>query len=623
MLELTRIPKVVTFIEPAAQDSHELINHTVQSILAKILPPEFKAEKPYLDSLFPLIVKKVGNNPTYLTFYSVSKSRPSAIKFFFEMLSRWLVPGERIDILLVFATDFSMPDISDDVYTLCEIKMQVDASKLAQIEDTFRLMQTELKLGLDSREHAHRILEIKGLSYDDKTSHIQEFVADLAKKVKIFNDAQVFKEIQHLLLITSTPFKEKRSVKLLSRIILSHFLFRKELRKHIKEGHKRRKTLLKVVRVENGVGISVGLSFFLEKEIFEERQFLEAIHTFFPNARAIEDSFVLNRRGHELLSTVYIEIEKDTPFSQDDIKLLKTDFARDIKNHVEQLMNQVFMPRNEEEIMRNILTLSGQLRFSRDLPQINISFDQQSRLHLFFTIILVRVQKKQSKPIDENFKGSFLKYIHDRSKIVGHIRNRYPKEAIVFRVKFRKEYYLRKDQSIDLYRARQAVAKELAKLIGEFRDFNGGMIHKQNELFLKVQSRLNDDKTRYNSLLLENFFYSLTPVIMQTILEPFALAQLFKMLNDSFKKGLSPSLPFVSKVQHEDHFVYVLFLAHDRIQNDQFDQWIQKFPHNSNELASIDVRVNEVIATGYVFRSNDESKRLLFLHAVENALKEL
>ena len=34
-----------------------------------------------------------------------------------------------------------------------------------------------------------------------------------------------------------------------------------------------------------------------------------------------------------------------------------------IKEHIEQLTHPIFMPRNEEEVLRNIMALSRQLRY--------------------------------------------------------------------------------------------------------------------------------------------------------------------------------------------------------------------------------------------------------------------
>ena len=66
------------------------------------------------------------------------------------------------------------------------------------------------------------------------------------------------------------------------------------------------------------------------------------------------------------------------------------------------------MPRNEEEVMRNIITLSNQLRLSRDLPQVIINFEEQSSKQLSFTVIWLRVLKPADLPIKNHFKMRFI-----------------------------------------------------------------------------------------------------------------------------------------------------------------------------------------------------------------------
>ena len=101
--------------------------------------------------------------------------------------------------------------------------------------------------------------------------------------------------------------------------------------------------------------------------------------------------------------------------------MLKERLAEDLKNGVERLMRPLFMPRNEEEVMRNIITLAQQLRYPRDLPQVIISFDEQTDADLSFIIIFLRVLHKGMPSIQELFQRSrtFLKFIPDRAKMLG------------------------------------------------------------------------------------------------------------------------------------------------------------------------------------------------------------
>ena len=61
--------------------------------------------------------------------------------------------------------------------------------------------------------------------------------------------------------------------------------------------------------------------------------------------------------------------------------------------------------------------------------------------------------------------------------------------------------------------------------MGEIRDYNGGMISKQHELLLDIRKSLCD--IHYDELLLEDFFYSLAPVVACALIDPEAFKTLF------------------------------------------------------------------------------------------------
>ncbi len=167
-----------------------------------------------------------------------------------------------------------------------------------------------------------------------------------------------------------------------------------------------------------------------------------------------------------------------------------TSDQKTIETH--QRLHPIFNPRNEEEIMRNIVTLSNQIKYVRDIPHVYISFDEQSYKQLFFTVTMVRLRKSGSLSIAELFQASksSVEYLHDRVKNVGTVRRNVPKEATVFRVSIPKADFLRADQSIDIFKARQCVVAEICRIVGEIRDYNGGIISKQNELLDTVAKLL-------------------------------------------------------------------------------------------------------------------------------------
>ena len=83
-------------------------------------------------------------------------------------------------------------------------------------------------------------------------------------------------------------------------------------------------------------------------------------------------------------------------------------------------------------------------------------------------------------------------YQIDRVKVVGKLRRKVPKEVAVVRVRLPSEKFLREDYSVDLFKARQHLVKEMEQILGEVRDYNGGMIAKQSENFARLKKLLQE-----------------------------------------------------------------------------------------------------------------------------------
>jgi hypothetical protein len=572
--------------------------------------------------------------PLIVSFFSLSKFRPNAFNFFFEMISHWLVPGKRLNVLVFYGLDFQLPEFGNEIYTLSEVMIQVESEEeLEELRRNLPIIESEVRMGIQSPYYARRILEIKGLNADAKTAMVQEFIASLITRLPKEFDHDVLNEMQHILVTCPDDFKSIRDTRHLSRIIYIHYLFRKSLWKSLEKAPEKRHLSLKLLRAtlhleegnKNVLGILVGVNFLSDKEAFEERHLISAIQNYIPSSRVVENSFIANRRGSEQICTLYLEIEKSsgTDFTTDEILMLRRELPNDLKDRIEHLMHPIFMPRNDEEIMRNIFSLSNQIKFWHDHPEVIISFEQQLRHALFFTIILVRVRQPGSPSIQEMFQASSstsLEYIHDRAKAIGYLRKKYAKEAVVFGVKIPKQQFLRRDHSIDLNQARQAVVAELTKIIGEFRDYNGGMITKQNELFCALREVLGSE-VAYDSLLLENFFYSLTPDAMRTVLEPALLKTAFLMLLESIKNSFFTGENYCLKVKQEAKCVFAIIKTDDPALGDQLSRALSQFEVHSSKLARSLVSMYEAYYTCYLYFSTEPEQQQLFINTIETTLK--
>ena len=639
--------KIVTSFDSEEEVSHVLYRNVLRDALAKVLPENllhpieddpdlledqeavFHAELPFFTAT-PLAYA-----PGHISLFFLSAYRPNAFKFFFELISRWLIPGKRLDIVLFHVADLRIPLYGDDLLTLGEAMIYVENLKeLEQIHHTLPIIQTEVRLGLHSSYYARRIQEIRGVSTNAKTATIQEDIAYLMERMPKWIDHDILTEMQYVLVMCRDDFKAARESRHLSRMISAQYIFRKSLRESVKKAPRKRHLRLKLFKTilhnkagENlpVLGVLVGINFLEEKEVFEERHLLSAIQNYIPGAKAVELSCFANRRGDESICTLYLEIEKNhgEPWHLEEIRLLKEELPTDLKDRIEHLMHPVFMPRNEEEIMRNILSLSNQIRYLHDLPQVIITFNEQTPMNLFFTATLVKVIKQDSPSVQELLKNTrwHLEHRVDRITTVGYVRKQYPKEACVLTIQLPKSTFLRRNHSIDLNKARQVVFNELKRILGEMRDFNGGMISKQHETLCHICEQLNGIK--YNDLLLENFFYSLIPDVMRTVVDSKLLTQLFLLLLESISQGFFGSENYFLNIQTEPGQVFIIVKTDDRTLRETISRSLSKLKIPPSKLASSFVTAYEMYYLGYLYISDQVAEQQAFCLAVQKGLGAL
>lgn len=618
----------------------------LEATLGRLLPPSLLVDS-WSDSdlrdeeierwasQLPIVIHEPlpQNPPYYVTLYCLWRLKAHAFRFTFDLVSRWLCPHMRTNIKALFAVDFRLPDISDELYTFCQIDIALaHHQEVVEVSRSLPIIMTELRLGIESRDYSWRILEVKGLHVDDKAALIQEQISYLIKRKPHDFDQGLITEMQHMLVMSRDDFLALRDSRHLSRVITAQYLFRHQLYKMVERDNQQRYLKLKIYRTklrdgEKGsrsvLGILVAINFIGAQEVFEERHLMKAVTSYLSGVRSVEGSCFTNRRSTEQVSTLYLEVEKESggEFSVQEVALLRAELPYDLKDRIEHLLHPVFMPRNEEEILRNILNLSNQIKYSGDPAQAFIAFEEQMRDSLTFTVILVRVGTPGEISIQEKMTAAQtpLEYLHDRCKMIGMLRKKYTKEAHVFRLKFAKENFIRLDGSIDLNKARQLVVDELSRIIGEFRDYNGGMISKQNELLCAVRGCL-DGKVKYNELLLENFFYALMPVEMRTLLEASTLARLFQLLLEVIDEGLFKSETLLFRSCCHGSALLLIISAPSLKAQEDFLNLGHHLQVEPGELAYSFVQVYDIPYFCYILRGLSESQQEDCLNIIQEQL---
>jgi hypothetical protein len=587
-------------------------------------------------------------------------------RFMPDMISRWLIPGKHLQISGHRSLLFEFQNFPKKKFYVVEYFVNIDTEKeLLRIQKNIDHFINELRINILSVYHAREILSKSTCSFKQKNNLIKEnisslmkipkknsafdqmqnFITKLSEEKKVNQireniyylmhkrpktfDQDIFDSMHNDILLFRDRFTQDRDARHISRVISFIYLFKKVIKQILIKAPHERHVQIKLFKTRinsnnsktSVLGMLITINFLNEAELFEKNHLFEALCACIENINKIKGSFIIDRRDDKIKS-YYLEIEKKTKcnFSPDEAKKIKKQLAIEIKQRITNVLHPIFMPRNEEEILRNIILLSKQLKYVKDLPQLIITYDKQTVKEISFTVILVRLIKTKTTPLKELFSYSdtFLKFSNEEIKVIGKLKRKYPKEANVFKLSLKKEPFFRKDFSLDLQKARQILVMELSKIIGDFRDYNGGMILKQSEALNNLKYELSK-KTKDHEFLIENFFYSIKPAIMQSILDSSTIKDLFLLLLETIK--IKTRKKYIINLQSEPKYYLLVIRTEIPSLKDHVLNDINKLKISSFDLTTSYLEINKLSTLSFIYRTRNSNNHKLFYETVKESLK--
>lgn len=299
---------------------------------------------------------------------------------------------------------------------------------------------------------------------------------------------------------------------------------------------------------------------------------------------------------------------------------LKEKFPSEFLGQAGNVVHPIFMPRNEEELIRNLIVLATQVKYIRDLPQLSIHYEKQTDVHLTFTVLVVRLLKGDIVSLRKILEKSSLKMDVDDVRVMGYLKQKYAKEAAILRVTVDKKPFFRPDYSVDLLRARQTIVSGFRHCLGEFRDFNGGMLFKQDAALEQLRQELGK-LSQEREFLLENYFYSLTPGVMQTVHDSNILKKHFELLITVIAADLQLQ-PF----QMVSEFMGKFFLCYIAVTAPTFKEEILNaiapLEVSSRNLTSSFLEIENATAIGFILHADSPEIAHHFRQVVLKAASE-
>ena len=552
--------------------------------------------------------------------------------FFGEMISRWLVPGKLATILSTKHLTFRFQDVPDESFFISEIFALVDDERaFATIHKNMNALAQEIALGAVSAHHARHILVTKALTQEHKTTLIHKTIVELSTRKFKPIGPEVFFEMHHFLLASDDEFKRIRDVRHMCRIICYHNWFRRQLRR-TKDTDQRQimvKPLHASLKFQFGekrvLGLVIDMSFIKEYEQFEARHIISACQRLIPGITAVPRSFFSYQNPSDPIQSYYLEIEKrdGIELTSSEVTLIKQGLLVEIPHCIEQLSHTLFIPQNEEEIMRNILLLSNEIRFVRDMPQMIITFQGQSDSTIRFHVTLLRICKDENTPtLDVEFAkvSQLVEFVSTSRKVIGHVRNKYPKEANTFLLECRKAPFMRVDHSVDLSRAREFIFASICQALGPVRDLNGGLMSQQNQLLVGLKELLTQEE-RKEEIHLENLFHNVQPVLMRSLLPPELIKQLFDLFLLLHNEIPVNNSPRYRELCHSTSLC-IMVCAQEPSIFDELQKQIVLLDFKDQELASCRMSSDGLFYSGYILVGCEPERIEAFRQLVASCLAQ-
>lgn len=431
------------------------------------------------------------------------------------------------------------------------------------------------------------------LTFHSSFSTVHQRIKKWLARFPFSADNSIFSDLLLLYLLATKQFLDHRIPAHLYRLVLSMHLMQKKLLRLTTFSSQTRHLEIKWVPTElifpfsskPVLGCLIGFNLMDRYDVFDEENIFLALQKYLPELRLVKESSYCHTSQNKNLKIFYLEIEKKdgSGFSLKEQNILKENLEEKVKNSIQTLSPAIFMGLNEEELYKNILVLSQEIQSLQDPPQAYITLDQQQTgKEIVFRITLVQISPFHRFSLKERFID--CAFVSQRVSTVRHLDN-HPIEANIFCLYLpRDASLLRSDGSLDFYSARQKVVNLMKAAIGEFRDFNGGIIVKQQQLLQAFKEEFPDLAFR-DPELMESFFYALTPLEKQIMLDKQTIATLFSYFLETRKTKLPDGSSYSLKIYKQEKETYIIVHGDNSSLIENISTFLQEHAYKSKEIA--------------------------------------
>ena len=437
-----------------------------------IFEEENISESSNIEELLPKVVFFKEERDLFI-LRTVSIFETKAAKFIHDIIHSEIDAVTGLELESFCSLPFRFYELDVKKYLVTESAIAVkDQEKVETCHLLVKGLQKQMRLGLRSNFYARMVMEMKISSPFGKISYIQErMVSYIHRFPKIFA-YDLIPFMNEFMAASCEVFTKDRSVKDLSKIIFTLYFCKKMNGLPKSKGLGGRQIYVKAKHLyieglfgrKKVLGMMICLSSLSDNEKLGAEHLLKACRRFILKALLIEGSFIKLSNEGEKNALFYFEIEKKEGFiSSFEKKQLEMGLRKCLEEHIQKFARKIFMPQNTEEVMKYTVALSKELRSKEDYPQVAVLFDSQSNDSLIFTAIIVRVKLEEKISAFKIFESGVQNKYTCTIKQLRSLGDF--KEGLEVSYKMKIRFYMREDYSVDIYRARARIIKDLQDFV--------------------------------------------------------------------------------------------------------------------------------------------------------------
>jgi oligopeptide transport system substrate-binding protein len=441
-------------------------------------------------------------------------------------------------------------------------------------------------------------------------------------------DDTIFNDLFLLYLAGTKEYLDHRNPSHLFRLVLSIHLMRKRLLRMVTFSPDIRRIEVRWFPTslsfpffsKSAWGCLIGCNVMGRYELFDEENIKLTLEKHIPEIRLVKESSYCHMDQYKNLKIFYLEIEKKdgSALSFKEHRSLRSRLEKGIKNSIHILSPPLASTGlNQEEIYKNIFVLNQEIQSVQDIPQAYITLDQQTGEKIVFRVTLVYVSPFHQFSLKDRFFD--CGFFSESAAVVKRLGN-HPVEAHIFRLHLsRTTDLLRSDGSLDFYAARKKVVSLLMTAIGEFRDYTGGILIKQQELFQQFKDNFSEMGSTQAELM-DVFFYGLMPLEKQALLHKGILSSLFTHFLQNRHEKLTPDLSYIFKICQNEKETFVCVYGEDPAIKEIISSVLQDKFFRLQDIVYNIIELEEKIFFNCVLLSPQATEVESFIQALQESL---